>query len=230
LNNVDAANINSHVVIVNIRCYILDMAETKRGRSGGSSPYHHGDLRKALIEASMRSIEAEGAAALSLRGVARSAGVSHAAPYRHFADKEALLGAVAEEGFVRLAETIARAVARARRPTDRLVAAGVAYVEFARCQPACFAVMFRSGRVHTGAARDASNVAYEGLLALIEAAQSAGELPKGGTPDMARSAWAMVHGIAELAVAGRMGSAGQRELARITRYATRALIAGLVSG
>ena len=86
--------------------------------------YHHGNLRNALIVASMAILAEEGAAALTLRKAARKAGVSHAAPYRHFADKDALLAAIAEEGFQRLSAMIETAVAPP--PPDSLLAGGLA--------------------------------------------------------------------------------------------------------
>src|SRR5215471_21057306 len=83
-------------------------------------PYHHGDLRRALIDAARRILEAEGPSALSLRAVAREAGVSPAAPYHHFKDKGELLEAVAQEGWEMLDEVIAEAKARAKSPAEAL--------------------------------------------------------------------------------------------------------------
>src|SRR5205809_439421 len=106
--------------------------------------YHHGDLRRTLIDASLALVEEEGIGALSLREVARKAGVTHNAPYHHFPDRGALLAAIAEEGFGRLAQETA--AARAAVPDDplaRLTACGQAYVRFAIASPAHFRVMFR---------------------------------------------------------------------------------------
>jgi AcrR family transcriptional regulator len=106
-----------------------------------SRPYHHGDLRRALIEAARRILEADGPAALSLRGVAREAGVSPAAPYHHFKDKGELLDAVAHEGFEALAEALKEAKRDAETAKDAMSALGVAYVRFSRENPALYRVM-----------------------------------------------------------------------------------------
>ncbi|THD64379.1 TetR/AcrR family transcriptional regulator [Phenylobacterium sp.] len=109
-------------------------------------PYHHGDLRRALIDAASRLLEAEGPSALSLRAVAREAGVSPAAPYHHFKDKGELLEAVAGEGWTLLDGAIAKARAEAATPADALDEIGVAYVCFARENPAIYRVMYDTAR------------------------------------------------------------------------------------
>src|SRR5713101_10130495 len=96
-------------------------------------PYHHGDLRNALIQAGLEMLSEGGAAALDLRKVAREAGVSHAAPYRHFADKQALIAAINEEGFRRLAERIQCALREVSDGAfEQLQAIARVYVQFAR--------------------------------------------------------------------------------------------------
>ncbi|MEV2213739.1 TetR/AcrR family transcriptional regulator [Streptomyces sp. NPDC050997] len=100
----------------------------------GNRPYHHGDLRRAILAAALDVIAADGPAALSLRDLARRAGVSHAAPAHHFKDRTGLLTAIAAEGFGLLADTL--------REASDLKDAGVRYVRFARARPAHFAVMF----------------------------------------------------------------------------------------
>src|SRR5947207_14518508 len=94
-------------------------------------PYHHGDLRRALIDAARRILETEGPAALSLRAVAREAGVSPAAPYHHFKDKSQLLEAVAHEGWVALDVALSAARAQAPDRRERRTGLGVAYIRFA---------------------------------------------------------------------------------------------------
>jgi AcrR family transcriptional regulator len=108
-------------------------------------PYHHGDLRRALVDAARRILEAEGPTALSLRAVAREAGVSPAAPYHHFKDKAELLDAVAEEGWEMLDAAMARA-RDAAAPPDKLNSLGIAYVCFAREYPALYRVMYDAAR------------------------------------------------------------------------------------
>src|SRR2546430_4327077 len=103
--------------------------------------YHHGDLRAGLVRAAMELLEEGGETALSLRAIARGAGVSPAAPYRHYADREALVSAVAAVGYRQLAERLAAAHPAPSTP-EQLASVGVAYVEFALAQPALFRMMF----------------------------------------------------------------------------------------
>src|SRR5580658_8100808 len=112
-------------------------------------PYHHGDLSRALVEAARRILEAEGAAALSLRAVAREAGVSPAAPYHHFKDKTELLEAVAQGGWDVLSEEIVTARRNADGAEEALRAIGVAYVTFARKNPALYRLMYDLNRDQT---------------------------------------------------------------------------------
>ena len=188
--------------------------------------YHHGDLRRVLLDAATDAIESEGLDALSLRGIAARAGVSHAAPYRHFADKDALIAALAEAGFDELREDVARAAARGRDGVGRLVEAAVAYVDFAARRGGRYEVMFRHRRTGVAAHVAASDRAFYGLAALIESAQAAGELPAVGRDDMARAAWALVHGLSELVRTDRLGVDDAGDLGRLTRLAARALIEG----
>jgi len=111
-----------------------------------SRPYHHGDLRRALIDAARRLLESEGPTALSLRAVAREAGVSPAAPYHHFKDKGELLDAVAHEGWDMLNGLMAKARTDAVSVQDKLTGLGVAYVRFAQTNPALYRVMYDSSR------------------------------------------------------------------------------------
>src|SRR5277367_6148177 len=103
-------------------------------------PYHHGDLRRALLRAAIVIIEREGPSALSLRAVAREAGVSPAAPYHHFKDKSDLLNAIAEAGFEALGDAIKAAVTADTE--NKMGTIGVAYVKFARENPALYRVMY----------------------------------------------------------------------------------------
>src|ERR1700758_3471721 len=116
----------------------------KRGPSPEpAKPYHHGDLSRALVAAGRRILESEGPDALSLRAVAREAGVSPAAPYHHFKDKGELLDAVAAEGWRELGDAIARARAEAPSPAVAVTEIGVAYIRFARDNPALYRIMYR---------------------------------------------------------------------------------------
>lgn len=109
-------------------------------------PYHHGDLSRALVEAARRLLEQEGPSALSLRAVAREAGVSPAAPYHHFKDKSQLLDAVAHQGWDMLNARMTEARAKANTVSDKLTGLGVAYVQFARENPALYRVMYDRSR------------------------------------------------------------------------------------
>jgi AcrR family transcriptional regulator len=116
-----------------------------QAKSAEPRPYHHGDLRRALVDAARRLLEAEGPSALSLRAVAREAGVSPAAPYHHFKDKAELLDAVAQGGW----EILGQQMAEAKISTtgmQQLTALGVAYVCFARDNPALYRVMYDAAR------------------------------------------------------------------------------------
>jgi AcrR family transcriptional regulator len=118
----------------------------RESQTAEARPYHHGDLRRALIDAASRLLESEGPSALSLRAVAREAGVSPAAPYHHFKDKGELLDAVAHEGWALLDEALAKAKAEAPSPREAMNNLGVAYVCFARENPALYRVMYDTAR------------------------------------------------------------------------------------
>jgi AcrR family transcriptional regulator len=162
-------------------------------------PYHHGDLSRALVTAGRRILEAEGPAALSLRAVAREAGVSPAAPYHHFKDKSELLDAVAEEGWHELGEAIARS--RAATPDPKLVLneIGVAYVTFARQNPALYRLMYHAACNRAMMPETAKGEA-SGYAHVKEALIAAGADPSDERElQLAHiAAWCNVHGIAEM--------------------------------
>lgn len=179
--------------------------------------YHHGDLRTALLRRAEDVLAEEGADALSLRGIARDVGVSHAAPRRHFADKQSLLDALAEEGFARLGRALDAAAGNASpdavdpaggpdpRPfVDRLVALAEAYVAFAIRDAALLELMF-TGKHRPGASPalvDAGRRAFEAPLALIAAGQATGDVVAGDVERVATAGWAGVHGLATMTNAG----------------------------
>ncbi len=115
---------------------------TRSNPSESAGRYHHGDLASTLIATALEIVAEDGIDALSLRALARRAGVSHAAPYHHFKTKGELLHAIAEQGFARLSRNLEEAAAKAA-PGDELVELGCAYVAFAAANPAFFRVMFR---------------------------------------------------------------------------------------
>lgn len=191
-------------------------------RRGGG--YHHGDLRRALLDAGLGLVAERGVDGLTLREVARRAGVSHAAPHHHFADKPALVAALAERGFQEL-EAALRAAADvdADAPLDRLRRLGVGYVRYAVEHPATFRLLFRPelrlpvlpgpaaggtvGRPDLDAAAHAGLAAYRLLRDTVEAAREAG-LVAGETDSLALAAWCSVHGLATLLLDGPLAAEG----------------------
>ena len=172
----------------------------------GRKPYHHGNLRETLLEAAVRLIAGVGPTAFTLREVARRAGVSHNAPYRHFRDRDDLMGAVAAQGFRELTQAMVEAAAQQTDPLNRLKHAGLAYVTFALRRPEHFTVMFdtpRSKRQHPASVA-AGAQAFNTLVGFVRDCQEAGRLPSEDSLQMALLAWSMVHGIAKLASTGRL--------------------------
>lgn len=169
--------------------------------------YHHGNLRKTLIDVALRLVGEKGSAAVTLREVARIAGVSHQAPYRHFADRAELLAAVAEEGFQSLHAYILDRGRAASDPRAALRAIGIAYVEFAVEHPAHFRVMYgveaaQSRRADATIGASAASV-FAALTQTIAEAQR-GQNVSSDTLDYALAAWSMVHGLASLLVDGQL--------------------------
>jgi AcrR family transcriptional regulator len=171
-------------------------------------PYHHGNLRQALIDAAVELIEESGVPALTLREVARRVGVTHAAPQRHFADRAALVAAVAEQGFRGLRAHIEalRAGAPGRDAAQRLRALGVAYIEYGLAHPAHLRVMFSPEVAdksrHPELAAAAQQV-HATLVDQIVAGQRAGAIASGDPDQLSFAAWSMVHGCAVLLVDGQ---------------------------
>lgn len=162
--------------------------------------YHHGDLRRALVRAAGELVERGGPAAVSLREAARAAGVSHAAPYRHFDSREALLAAVAADGFRQLLEAL-RAVEAAGG--ERLPALGRAYVDFAIACPGLYQLMF-SEAVSKAAHPDLWEASRAAMAPLRDAV--AGQAKGQGGRLETVAAWALVHGLAHLLVQGQIAT------------------------
>jgi AcrR family transcriptional regulator len=164
--------------------------------------YHHGDLRKALITIATDLLAEEGIKALSLRKIAQKAGVSHNAPYMHFADKEAVLVAIAEEGFRLLSVEVESAIAQANTTRSRLIVASNAYVNFALNYPNHVQVMFCPYDAEKYPSfLEASQASLNCLFELVKAGQESGELKAGNLQEMTKAIWAMVHGVATLSIA-----------------------------
>ena len=166
----------------------------------GGRPYHHGDLSRALVMAGRRILEAEGPTALSLRAVAREAGVSPAAPYHHFKDKSELLDAVAEEGWRELGVAIGKGRCRAANPKMAMIEIGVAYVSFARQNPALYRLMYHAAcdrEMMPDHAKDEDSGWRHVAEAIIEAGADPSDEQEMALAQIA--AWCNVHGVAEMA-------------------------------
>ena len=190
--------------------------------------YHHGDLPRALLDAALNIVETKGREALTLRAVARLAGVSQAAPYRHFANKEALLAGVAEEGFRSLMSAMRESVQACDDiPLARLRAVGIGYVTFATSHPSHFRVMFGRDLADRSAFPTLRQVASDTLGMVVDAiadCQRAG-LVRSEEPaaDLALTAWSSVHGLSALLVEGVL----DRPAAEVAEIVTRNLFLGL---
>jgi AcrR family transcriptional regulator len=196
--------------------------------------YHHGNLRRALLDAALALFRRRGAFDFTLRELAREAGVTHNAPYRHFAGKDALLGALREEGFAMLARSAERALAGERDPRARVRALGDAYVRFAIAHPHHFRLMLseirgkargsteraapeRAGKERGADRRAGSAGAFEVLRGALEDGRRAGVVRSDlSAQELALAAWSLVHGLASLVVDGQV-PAGEARLRRYTR-------------
>lgn len=159
-------------------------------------PYHHGNLRRVILDAALEDIAAHGAVALSLRALARRAGVSHAAPAHHFGDRSGLLTAVAAEGFALLADAL-----EAAHASGSFLDVGLAYVRFALAHPAHFAVMFEPALYRADDADVASGRERAAAALYGSAGPVAGE---GGTALAGLAGWSLVHGFATLWLSGAL--------------------------
>ncbi len=170
----------------------------KRATPPAPKPYHHGNLRETLLDAADTLLSERGAAALTLREVAKSAGVSHAAPYHHFASLNELLAAVAERAFTTLADAMERAV-HADDPAERLIAICDSYVAFARRQPAQFRLMFGPMLAHKREHAGFQQAAERAFGVLLRATT---EYDPGNGLVLALTGWSVAHGLANLLIDG----------------------------
>ena len=199
-------------------------------RARTAIPYHHGDLPAAIAREALALVAEQGLAGLTLREVARRIGVSHAAPYRHFRDRTALVTALAIDGLERLATNLELALEGAGTdPRARFVAAGWAYVLFALDEPARFAIIFTpSSSLHDPRVRAVRDRSFGILLRYIDDAQRAGFLAEGAPLAIATPIWAMQHGLATLAAAGGFKHVTGREaLHAVVEAAHDALLEGI---
>ncbi|MCA9565491.1 MAG: TetR/AcrR family transcriptional regulator [Myxococcales bacterium] len=187
---------------------------TSRGDriSDKGGKYHHGDLRDSLIHAALELVETQGVGGLSLRAAARRAGVSHAAPYRHFKDKEALLAAAAEQGYRELGNYLQGKLDKlGEGKVERVQGLAQAYVEFARQNTPQFRLMFGPSipdKTIYPELQKASGDAFRLVMQATKEAYEAGDLTGPSYQQVGMSAWALTHGIASLYVDRQFVSAG----------------------
>ncbi len=198
-----------------------------------SKPYHHGNLREALLNAALRLISEVGPTAFTLREVARRAGVSHNAPYRHFRDRDELMAAVSTQGYGELTRAMLDAGEQQSGALARLKRAGLAYVKFALGRPEHFTVMFDAPaskpseklcfnpskmKIKYPEAAEAAEQSFRTLMNFVAACQQEGTLPASDTKELALLAWSIVHGIAKLAITGRFPFSSKNEVLRFAEY------------
>jgi AcrR family transcriptional regulator len=194
-------------------------------------PYHHGKLKQALVDAAIALISEVGPHGFTLREVARRAGVSHNAPYRHYRDKDELLAVVAMQGFERLTASMKRSAARGSDALERLRFCGRGYVDFALRWPEHFFIMFdlTSSQKKYPEYAAAGREAFDTLSVMVVACQEAGAM-RGEDPELlALTAWSIVHGIAKLAISDHLpfNRAGVRDFAD---KAAKMLLSGMALG
>ncbi len=214
--DVNSINIDENVNVVNM---VRKTAVARR------VSYHHGDLKRALTSAALSLVAEKGPKGFTLTEAARRAGVSTAAPYRHFADKAELLATVAEQGFRELHAdlTAAAAADAASEPRARVIELGRAYVHWAVAHPDHYQVMFGAERIKADhpALAVAAEQAFGDLLDAIRRCQDAGIVEGEDPREVAAPLWSLVHGVASLAIGGELRAVGIQQ-------DPEAMIAGVV--
>lgn len=204
------------------------MPRTTRTARGPVRPYHHGNLRRGLIDEAVATIRADGVEGLTLREIGARLGVSRTALYRHFADKRALLAAVATEGFRMLRQQLVAAWEDGGRGREAFESMGAAYVRFAVANPSHYRVMFGGfvdPKVSEPELAAEAAGAFEVLVHALGALQRDASMRGDDTVTMARFVWAVVHGVAMLAIDGQLREPGAVEA--LTRYAIARLGTGI---
>jgi AcrR family transcriptional regulator len=213
----------------------MPLRPTRPSRTKRRSDYHHGDLRRALIDAALPLLKEGGPKALTLRAVARAAGVSQTAPYRHFADRAALIAAIAEEGFTRLHQELVKVATHPARtlgkaPTTArggLQAIALAYVRLALDRPGEYRLMFGSELASIAPKLGARQKVFEVLRRGIVMLQEQKLVAPGNPHAMALSAWALVHGLVMLALDGQLSGKDAPSPETLTITATELMMFGM---
>jgi AcrR family transcriptional regulator len=195
--------------------------------------YHHGDLRRALVDAALRALERQRPEDLSLRALGRELGVSPRAPYRHFATREELLAAVAVEGFRTFGALMQARVAKAGAdPLARLCTIAEGYVLFAVEQPASFRVMYAPYATVKESAPELLETRAEGhraTMEIIAEGQAMGLLREGDPMQLALVLWSSMHGLAVLLTEGQLGRYDRPvDATKLTGLVSRLLLEGLM--
>jgi len=193
--------------------------------------YHHGDLRAALIDAGLQLTRAGGPEALTIREATRRVGVSPNAAYRHFADREALLRAVAtaiqHRMVARMQSSVRRRGSTELQASDRLRAVGLGYIRFALDEPGWFTAAFFGADLAAGPIETAIAPPYVALVEALDAMVDAGVLPPERRDGAEWPCWSAVHGFAELALHGPLRGASRREVESLAGRTVDDIIAGL---
>jgi AcrR family transcriptional regulator len=181
----------------------------RRRRSSGDTPYHHGDLHEALLKAAERVLERDGLPGLTLRAVAREAGVSHAAPTHHFGDLTGLVSELAAIGFRQFNAAMTAAGAIDAPPLFKAMARAKAYVAYAQAHPGMYGLMFRTERLDMTrpSLHDAASASFAGLAGAVGISrqeQGADEALSLEHAAAIARAWSLVHGFTTLLLDGRL--------------------------
>jgi AcrR family transcriptional regulator len=183
-----------------------ERAPGRRRRSSGETPYHHGDLHEALLKAAERVLERDGLAGLTLRAVAREAGVSHAAPTHHFGDLTGLLSELAAIGYRMFNVAMVAARASETVPMMRALATAKAYVAYAQAHPGMYSLMFRNERIDMSrpSLHEAASAAFQGLANSAGASGDKLEALSLEQAAVIARNWSLVHGFTMLLLDGRL--------------------------
>jgi AcrR family transcriptional regulator len=190
--------------------------------------YHHGDLKRALLDAAVELIRTTGAEALTLREVARRAGVSHNAPYRHFRDKAELLSAVATEGYNYLSDSVDRAMSSGKTAYERFQLSGEGFLRFALLYPDHFKLIFDSPRRYVyPETLEAGERTFGKLISGVEQCQAEGLLQDGNPRAIALMFLGVAIGVAKLAITSRLPFADDAGMVAFDQSVKAALFRGL---
>jgi AcrR family transcriptional regulator len=202
--------------------------------------YHHGDLRRQLIQTAETLIAKQGVEAISMRTLSREIGVSHTAAYRHFQDKQELLRALAQNGFAALAQRLERVAAQWRdNPLAHILAQGKAYIDFALENPSRYRIMFGPILIHNRIEPEfnqAVRQAFTPLLSAIAQGQQRKEIRNDNVLELASMCWSLVHGFSQSIIDGQLlpvlmdasGGLTKKEIARLTGLVLDTVVSGLM--